>query len=362
MPKVLDLFSGCGGFSLGAHLAGFSTSLAIDVDPILSSSFEKNFPRTKILRRDIATITGPFLRSEIPDGIDGVIGGPPCQAFSTMGRRDGTDPRRALVAEFFRIVRIIKPKFFVFENVPGLGLDQNISLLHVGLETLPSSWKIIGPQILNSAEFGAATKRKRLFVFGFDTEQMVSPTKEELLGKPAIPGTTVRDAIGDLVSAPEFGFNEHGFDLWKYDLRRAVSDYAERMRSKTGQFTGHRKTQHSYKTLARFADLPPGSTDKVGKNQRLKWEGLCPTLRAGTGSDRGSHQAVRPIHPEIDRVITPREAARLQGFHDDFLFHPTIWHSYRMIGNSVSPIIARELMKRIKKHLNAQQLATIAAD
>jgi len=88
--------------------------------------------------------------------------------------------------------------------------------------------------------------------------------------------------------------------------------------------------------------------DKVSKFPRLSWDGLCPTLRAGTDSSRGSYQAVRPIHPDKNRVITPREAARLQGFPDWFQFSPTKWHSFRQIGNSVSPFVAEAVLDVIR--------------
>lgn len=346
MPTILDIFSGCGGLSLGAHRAGFLTALAIDADPLLSSSFCFNFPKSRLLRRDVRTVDGSVIKTLLPDGVDGVVGGPPCQAFSEMGRRAADDPRRELVREYFRMVRLIRPKFFLFENVRGLGFAENRHLLDDGLSMLPSSWTIVGPQVLNAADFGAPTRRLRLFVFGFDRNAVDPPSADDLFAKPGT-ATTVCDAIGDLASAAFLGDDERGFDFWKYDGRRRVSAYASKMRSRSGRFTGHRKTKHTKGTLDRFAKLQPGQNDKVGKYARLTWNGLCPTLRAGTGSDRGSYQAVRPIHPSEDRVITPREAARLQGFPDDFLFHPTVWHSCRMIGNSVSPIIAEVLLKRI---------------
>jgi DNA (cytosine-5)-methyltransferase 1 len=102
--------------------------------------------------------------------------------------------------------------------------------------------------------------------------------------------------------------------------------------------------------------VEPGGVDAVGRHQRLDWRGQCPTLRAGTGSDRGSYQSVRPIHPEHDRVITVREAARLQGFPDRHMFHPTTWHSFRMIGNSVSPIIARAIFGAIAERFDGEVL------
>jgi DNA (cytosine-5)-methyltransferase 1 len=346
MPTILDAYSGCGGLSLGAHQAGFETALAIDSDLLLASSFHLNFPSAKLHPHDIRKVDAAMLRTVLPDGVDGVVGGPPCQAFSEMGRRRSRDPRRKLIAEFFRIVKLAQPKFFLFENVRGLGFERNIGLLEAGLDSLPSSWKIVGPHLLNAADFGAPTRRLRLFVFGFDTRKANLPNETTLVSKVE-RRTTVRDAIGDLVSATEDGVDDRGYDFWKYDRQCPASDYASQKRTSTGRFTGHRKTVHTKTTLRRFKDLAEGEVDKVGKYPRLAWDGLCPTLRAGTGSDRGSYQAVRPIHPVHDRVITPREAARLQGFPDDFMFHPTVWHSCRMIGNSVSPIVAKTLLSRI---------------
>jgi DNA (cytosine-5)-methyltransferase 1 len=349
-PAILDIFAGCGGLSLGAHQAGFSTALAIDADPLLSSSFHLNFPKAKLVQRDICRLGAKELNSLLPFGADGVVGGPPCQGFSEMGRRDAKDPRRLLVREFFRVVKDVRPKFFLFENVRGLTFPQNISLLHDGLAMLPKTWHFSEPRIIDASDHGAPTKRRRVFVFGFDTDKM-DPLADNDLFKCVSKRNTVRDAISDLRSASFAGDDEREFDMWNYDLRRAPSGYANQMRSRA-QFTSHRKTEHSRSTLRRFSKLAPGQSDPIGKYVRLKWEGLCPTLRAGTGNDRGSYQAVRPIHPEQDRVITAREAARLQGFPDSFRFHPTVWHSCRMIGNSVSPIVAKAFLKRIKRQLS----------
>lgn len=98
--------------------------------------------------------------------------------------------------------------------------------------------------------------------------------------------------------------------------------------------------------------LLPGKKDAISKAVRLAADGFCPTLRAGTNREKGSYQAVRPIHHILPRVITPREAARLQGFPDWFVFHRTKWHSFRQIGNSVSPIVAEFLLKAVLDHLS----------
>jgi DNA (cytosine-5)-methyltransferase 1 len=350
MPSILDLYSGCGGFSLGAHQAGFVTKLAIDRDPILSGSFKDNFPGAQLLNADIRSVDRSAVEALLPGGVDGVVGGPPCQAFSEMGRRDKRDPRRKLIKEFFRIITLVRPKFFVFENVRGLGFTQNIHLLEAGLDMLPTGWRFIGPVLLNAADFGAPTRRVRLFMFGFRANEMDVPSESALLRK-SNRHSSVYEAISDLLRAKSLGSNRDGFDIWAYDGRRKVSPYAKKMRTRAGSFTGHKQTLHTHDTLRRFSQLEPGKVDPIGKYIRLAWDGLCPTLRAGTGNDRGSYQAVRPIHPVEDRVITAREAARLQGFPDGFVFHPTVWHSCRMIGNSVSPILAKKLMQRIARNL-----------
>lgn len=345
LVRTLDLFSGCGGFSLGAHAAGMRTVLAVDVDPILSSSFEKNFPGSKVHLGDVAKLTRPLLKRLLPSGVDAVIGGAPCQAFSEIGTNDPVDPRRKLVRQFFRVVAALDPAFFVFENVRGLTFEKNVGELQAGLRMLPGHWRVLEPTVVDAADYGAPTRRRRVIVFGFNTRKACVPTLGDLL-RPLKTRVTVEEAIADLARAQEVEPDAGGFRTWKYAEGGPISDYARKMRSASGRFTGHMETVHTQPTLDRFAEVKPGAVDSVGRYPRLEWGGLCPTLRAGTGSDRGSYQAVRPIHPELDRVITPREAARLQGFPDWFLFHPTVWHSCRMIGNSVSPVMAEALLSR----------------
>ncbi|QXI48238.1 DNA cytosine methyltransferase [Pseudomonas anuradhapurensis] len=345
MPTLLDLFSGCGGLTLGSKNAGFTTELAVDIDPILSSSFGVNFPDTPFLNADVTSLTKAKLKALLPSGVDGVIGGPPCQGFSGMGKGSPDDPRRALLAEFFRIVSDVKPAFFLMENVPGLIFPNNRQELDTAIASLKGKWEIIGPIILDASDFGAPTKRRRVFVFGFDKRKMVVPKLEDII-KCDAPRVSVKDAIWDLGGAVLAGQ-----DFWRYGAESDISAYAKKMKSKSEGFTAHQLTEHRPETLRRFSLVPQGGVDPVGKYKRLSWDGLCPTLRAGTGSDRGSYQAVRPLHPVEHRVITPREAARLQGFPDDFVFHATVWHSCRMIGNSVSPIIAETLLKNIRNFM-----------
>ena len=326
---------------------GLAPALSLDIDPILTYSFQRNFPRSILRLADLSAVDGSDIERTIGARVDGVIGGPPCQGFSEMGRRAPADPRRSLLGDFFRIVVQLSPAFFVLENVRGLNHAYARYVLDAGIELLRGRYCLIGPIVWDAADFGAATKRPRLFLVGVDKSRVSSLSVEDFNSLKA-PPATVKSAIHDLMSVKSVG-DDSGFDLWKICSRGRPSEYAARLRNAEKLFTGNRKTIHGPATSARFEALRPGETDPVGRHPRLSWDGQCPTLRAGTGSDRGSHQAVRPIHPQIDRVITVREAARLQGFPDSFRFHPTIWHSFRMIGNSVSPIIARAILFQIAK-------------
>ena len=354
--RIVDLFSGCGGFSLGAHQSGFDVSLAVDVDPVLSSSFALNFPGVPLRNWNLIDVQPGDLQTVAGGRPAGVIGGPPCQAFSEIGRRSLTDKRRDLIGHFFRLVAALRPGFFVMENVRGLGFPENRDLLEDALNLVADRYIILGPLMIDASEFGAPTRRKRLFVIGVDPSERDVPCLTDL-DTSKVPPATVRDAIHDIETAKSVGTGGDGQDWWRYDGRRRVSTYAKAARATppsgmgigaiSGRFSGHRKTRHTETVVRRFGTVSMGRQDPVGRHHRLNWDAQAPTLRAGTGSDRGSYQSVRPIHPTKDRVITPREAARLQGFPDWFAFHPTIWHSFRMIGNSVSPFVSRALLSWI---------------
>lgn len=360
-PKIVDLFCGCGGFGLGAELAGFHAVAAIDLDVTLQSAYKLNFPKTKVVNADLSRINKSDWREILGDiKIDGVIGGPPCQAFSRLGVGNKTDPRRQLLLDFYRHVKIINPRFFVMENVEGLMDEKNITELNKGIESLKNKYRILGPIVIDASHWGAPTKRKRVIVIGYD------PTRMENLDiidfYQPLKSTTVREAIRDIREPIKQSSDCADFGWASYRNTKEISDYATQMRKlpprglgskeaiqklKEGKLSGHFLTVHSEKVQTRFQELDPGKTDPISRAKKLEWNGLCPTLRAGTGSDKGSHQAVRPIHPSKGRVISVREAARLQGFPDWFCFHPTKWHSFRMIGNSVSPIVSQAIMKRI---------------
>jgi DNA (cytosine-5)-methyltransferase 1 len=368
-PTIIDLFCGCGGLGLGAELAGFRSLAAIDKDADLQSAYRLNFPKTQVIQGDISLLDKAswkqILGTRKPDGI---IGGPPCQGFSRIGRKLPNDPRNSLVGHFFKQIDNLRPKFFVMENVEGILDAGSKEVLDAALNTLPPNYTVVGPVRINALDCGAATSRKRVVVVGFDPEHIDSIDLDILSSGIRLPPTNVRDAISDL--PPPTGHNvsmEGGFAWSKYpDHDNSSSSYAQLSKvmppeglgcalalSKlaNGEVTGLMPTKHTQAVIERFAETVQGKIEAISRYPRLNLDGYCPTLRAGTGSDKGSYQAMRPIHPVEPRVITVREAARLQGFPDWFLFHPTIWHSFRMIGNSVSPMMSRQILSAIRKKM-----------
>lgn len=374
MPRLIDLFCGCGGISLGAHQAGYDVALSVDADETLSSSYRKNFPHADLVHCDLAKVAPSDLAREYnihrPDGI---VGGPPCQGFSVIGRRDESDSRNNLIGTFFDYVAYLKPKFFLMENVPGLGTIANRPLLERALDLVPSFYTVLEPKVYDAADFGSPTSRPRLLVIGYDPEYVDSFEVQALEAAKTKDKASVRDAIWDL-PGPNQSSNT---DLWrKYPKRRRPSEYALRLRTtpatqigeekalaklRNGMANGFQPTQHAPDVIARFSAVEPGSRDRISKYQRLSWDRPSPVLRAGTGSDRGSYQAARPIHPDEPRVITVREAARIQGFPDWFQFHPTKWQSHRMIGNSVSPVFAEAILEVLLSKL-ATRRTSVAAE
>lgn len=362
---LIDLFCGCGGFSLGAELAGFHSLAAVDIDQTLQSSFKRNFPNTKTIQADVGQLGsgdwGQIIGRIRPDGI---IGGPPCQGFSRMGKRSKEDPRNTLVHHFYRHVEELGPKFFVMENVEGLLDECNRDVLMDAVDRVSSRYNVLGPIVVNAADFGAATSRKRVIVVGYDPAECDLFSLDEIIPTVTVRAT-VRDAISDLPD-PIRQDDRSGFGWAQYPIRSELSAYAAALRDipprglgwdtaisqqANGFVSGLYETRHSPQIALRYMTTPGGRADKISKSYRLEWSGVCPTLRAGTGSDKGSFQAVRPLHPQEGRVITVREAARMQAFPDWFVFHPTKWHSFRMIGNSVSPSVSYRLLAKIIQKL-----------
>lgn len=367
--KIIDLFAGAGGFSLGAARAGLEVVSSVEIDPHANETHGRNFPNTRHLGIDISTLNGGdllALSGLMPGELDGLIGGPPCQGFSDIGRRDPKDRRNSLFAHYVRLVAETCPRFFVAENVPGILQERNEDILKAALNLLPKHYVVLPATKVCATDFGAATTRTRVFFVGFDPSRCGELNLDIFNTLPNLKKTTVRDALVGLPEEIDPTWQSE-FSSWQPVGRLAESYFNNRAQSnipqgvgdqfaldaflQSGHTSGCFGTFHTAEVVARYKNLKPRQQDPISKSTRLDFAWFCPTLRAGTGSDKGSYQAVRPIHPTKARVISPREAARLQGFPDWFLLHPTKWHSFRQLGNSVSPIVAESILSSISARL-----------
>lgn len=390
-PTAVDLFSGAGGMGLGFEQAGCDIVAAFDYDPVHVATHSFNFPRCETVCADLSTIDADVTRRYVEKGMkrfghdghspDLVIGGPPCQGFSLIGKREADDERNDLVHEFLRLVEVLEPRFFVMENVPGIAKGEYLSAFRELIEDFEEAGydMVSPPRVLNAAEFGVPQDRKRLFLIGSKEGQTLpeypapttSPVPKRGRGEETFAerndeggelptGPSVSDAIGDLPALGDFDelcdsdsirlserrVREMEDEASKYvrrlrDLDRDSDDYSYPRRWEREVLTCSLRTMHKERSVQRFEDTDPGETESVSRFYRLAPDGLCNTLRAGTGSERGAFTSARPIHPSKPRVLSVREAARLHSYPDWFRFHATNWHGFRQVGNSVPPLLAR---------------------
>jgi DNA (cytosine-5)-methyltransferase 1 len=399
-PVAVDLFSGVGGMGLGFEQAGFDVVCAVEFDPAHAAVHRFNFPACEMLQLDARTLSGDVLRGGIEKGlechgrtggeVDVVFGGPPCQGFSVGGLMDPKDPRNELIEHFVRLVIAISPKAFVLENVPAMasralpGSDR-AAPASVAARMRRAGYSVAPPRILNASHFGVPQDRRRLVMVGvksqFETPDFPEAThapRRKTSAEPrkgALPanlptGPSVEDAIGDLPDLD--GFPEllqadsvrlpkavrEWMDASASSYARRLSgaaidpeDLSRRRRRIPSRLTSSLRTVHSEDVYARFSKVTPGEREPISRFVRLHRDGIAPTLRAGSTPDRGSFSAPRPIHPEADRVISVREAARLHGFPDWFRFSAAKWHGFRQVGNSVCPPFARAIAESLRPAL-----------
>lgn len=391
-PVAIDLFAGAGGLSLGFESAGFDIVSAVEYDPVHAATHLVNFPLTDVVCSDVSTLSAATLREsarrgweahypgETWDGvIDVVVGGPSCQGFSVLGKQRVDDERNQLVLEFVRVVSELRPRAFCMENVPGF-LDARFDgIRSEALERLQAAgYQVSGEKnILRAEDFGVPQKRRRVMILGVRDIAEAPPLPSARAGSPF----SVGDAFEGL---PQ---------LWRYeprtetDVLRLSRTGSDRLAAADGAYvkfsgvtedggeglghrrttdktalSGYRSTIHSSTTVERFRATPQGKKEPISRSHRLRTDSPALTLRAGTGRERGSFSATRPLHPTEHRVITVREAARLHSFPDWFKFHSTNWHANRQIGNAVPPLLARAAASALLKALGiAPEKSRLAA-
>jgi len=326
--KVISLFSGAGGLDLGFEKAGFEIPIANELDKTIWETFERNHSNTKLIKGDIREISD----SEFPDEIDGIIGGPPCQSWSEAGTLKGiADPRGQLFYEYIRILKTKQPKFFLAENVSGMLAKRHSEAVKNIVNLFEECGYDVTINLVNAANYGVAQDRKRVFYIGFRKDlkidfkfpEQVTPDKKSKL--------TFKDVIWDLkdLAVPALEKNKPNK---KDNLGILNHEY----------FVG------AYSTIF------------MSRNRVRAWNEQAFTVQASGRQSQLHPQAPKMIKFDkndcrfvegkeaLYRRLTVREAARVQGFPDDFeFFYDRMDTGYKMIGNAVPVELARIVAEKI---------------
>ena len=360
-PTILDLFSGCGGMSWGLHKDGFQTLAGIDNDASALESFERNHG-ARAIRADMTKLNPNHVMSELGlkvGELDCIVGGPPCQGFSKnvpSTYRFLKDPRNLLFVEYIRFVKAFRPKVIVMENVAEI---YNAYRGAVRMEIEASLEKLgyqVSTKVLYAPDYGVPQRRRRCFFFA--TRTGVEPIFPEPIffdGKSSAPQyRSAWSAISDLPILQDGA----GFEPMPYD-KKTENDFQTGMRKNSEQLYVHIAKKLSPIQFARISsikagqglnDLPKKLRPKSGYSGaygRLDFEMLAPTITRWVfhpGSGRYGH-------PREARLLTIREAARLQTFSDDFHFTGTYVEKASQIGNAVPPLLISAFAKKIRAAL-----------
>lgn len=359
--RTIDLFAGAGGLSLGFEQAnlGFMPTYAVEIDKAAASTYGRHF--------GCSVETGSVSEVEMFPEADVIIGGPPCQGFSPLGR-DRDDASRAelneLWQQYLRAVRQVEPAAFVIENVPEFQKSAQFHALLDEMKTDPVLKKYAfayGP--LNAAEYGAPQRRIRgifMAVRGAREVQWPPPATHGPNSTSGTPFVTVRDAIGDLPPYPTASEPEviEGLAGERQELhlkRNPRQTSLERYMAIPEGGNRFDLARNRPDLLPRcWAEKPTGTTDVMG---RLWWERPSPTIR----TEFFKPEKGRYLHPEAHRPITHREAARLQGFPDDFIFEGSKIEIARQIGNAVPTALAQAIARHLHEALVMEHALPIAS-
>ena len=360
-PRVLDLFCGCGGLSLGFRLAGFDVALAVDTYEEALEVYSKNFPNSEIANADLAETDASELFARVnlePENVDVVVGGPPCQGFSLMGNRDMDDDRNELLLRFAEYVVDVEPDYFVMENVKGLVTGETTAFLASFEDTVTrAGYEIVSPiRCIDATDYGIPQRRERIIVIGHD-EEVPAPDYPAELDEEVDVG----DAIGDIpavLTDEEIADGVYSGPLGeRSEYVKEINSCPSFAESVADGLTEMEPVNHTTDVRNRFDEVQPGGVDDVSGFKRLEYDEPANTLRAGSSRDKGTHTPARPIHPEAPRAITVREAARLQTFPDWFQFHGTKYHGLRQIGNSVPPKVAKLIAEEMFEVITDKEAA-----
>lgn len=330
--NIISLFSGCGGLDLGFERAGFNIPVANEFDKTIWETFKVNHPQTNLIEGDIRKVS----EEEFPVDVDGIIGGPPCQSWSEAGALRGIDDERGqLFFDYIRILRKVRPKFFLAENVSGMLANRNNEAVKNIIEMFSESGYDVTVTMVNAKDYGVAEERKRVFYIGFRKDLGIDFQFPKGSTEDDDKKLTLRDIIWDLqdTAVPALVKNKHNPEAVnnnEYFIGAYSSIFMSRNRVK-----GWDEQAYTVQASGRQCQLHPQAPkmEKVEKN-------LC---KFAEGKE------------DLYRRMTVREVARVQGFPDDFQFiYDNVNDAYKMIGNAVPVNLAYEIALAIKKALESE--------
>lgn len=340
---IIDLFSGAGGLSLGFEMAGFSSVLAIDkwADAIITyNENRKNKCGTTLDIHDFSN--EQLLEYKNKYKIEGIIGGPPCQGFSLVGTRQTNDPRNSLYIEYVRFVSVIKPNFFVLENVPGLLSMENGKYKNDIINRFSELGYNVNYAILKASDYGVPQSRKRVFFIGLNKDKFGDYFFNfDIIRRQPIIST--EEAISDLPTLLDCEESE-SYSSFPFN------DYQKKMRNGSKIIHNHVRTNHTEKTIKIISMVPDGGTIKdlpeeyyKIRNYNAAFKRMNSKLPSST-IDCGHRNY---FHYSLNRIPTVRESARIQSFPDTYVFCGSKTSQYTQVGNAVPPLLAYAIAKTI---------------
>lgn len=351
-PRVIDLFAGVGGLSLGFEKKGFDVVLANEYDASIATSYIANHKNTKMIVGDITSLDLEDTFGKLAGTIDVVIGGPPCQGFSQKGQRKTIhDERNFLFKYYVSVVELVKPKYFVMENVPNLLTAECGYFRHEIEELFNKLGYSLEYGVLNASDYGVPQNRRRAVIIGkLDGDAPKLPV-------PKRNNVTIWDAISDLAYLESGEGSEE--QEYKYP---AESDYEKMLRKDSSKLFNHIATKHSPLALERLALIPPNAGREV-----LPEEHLTKSIYSGTWTRMKKDEISVTIttrfdtpssgkftHPFLNRAITVREAARIQSFPDNFHFVGNKGSQMKQVGNAVPPLLAAAIAEVIMNDIKEE--------
>jgi DNA (cytosine-5)-methyltransferase 1 len=349
MTKIgIDIFSGAGGLSLGAEMAGISVRYAIEIDPDAAKTFKKNHPDAKVICEDIRKIN-PTDLIDVNNPVFIIMGGPPCQGFSMSNTisRNMDNPKNFLFKEFVRFVKEIKPIWFVLENVKGLTSMNQGNTQHLIEDCFRELGYTVKSKVLCASDYGVPQNRHRFFMVGNRLNIDFDFPKE------AKEKISVIDAISDLPSLTNGEILENA--PYTKSISE-VSEYIKLMRKDSISATQNYVSKNNNLVIERYKHI------KQGEN----WSSIPEHLMQNYADKRRCHSGIYKrliadapsvvisnyrksmlIHPFEHRGISVREAARLQSFPDNFTFEGCLSHIQQQIGNAVPPLLSKAVIQQI---------------